>query len=38
MSVIEYIGMKRDLGQSYLPPALRKALASLIPQRKAESA
>lgn len=38
MSVIEYIGMKRDLGQSYLPPALRKALASLLPKRKEESA
>lgn len=35
MSVIEYIGMKRDLGQSYVPPALRKALASLLPGRKA---
>jgi len=35
MSVIEFIGMKRDLGQSYLPPTLRKALAKLLPQRKA---
>lgn len=37
MSVIEYIGMKRDLGQSYLPPALRKALAGLLPKRKEEA-
>jgi simple sugar transport system permease protein len=37
MSVIEYIGMKRDLGQSYLPPGLRKALASLLTRRKARN-
>ena len=34
MSVIEYIGMKRDLGQSYIPPALKRAIASLLPKRK----
>lgn len=33
MSVIEYIGMKRDLGQSYIPPGLRKALTSLLSRK-----
>lgn len=38
MTVIEYIGMKRDLGQSYVPPGLRRALASLLPKRKEQVA
>jgi simple sugar transport system permease protein len=29
MSVIEYFGVKKDLGQSYLPPGLRRAVTGL---------
>ncbi len=29
MSVIEYFGVKKDLGQSYIPPGLRRAVSGL---------
>jgi simple sugar transport system permease protein len=36
MTVIEYVGRKRDLGGSYLTPGLRKALRSPLRRRRAE--
>jgi simple sugar transport system permease protein len=35
MTVIEYLGRKRDLGASYLSPGLRESLLSGLPRRKA---
>ena len=35
MTVIEYLGRKRDLGGSYLTPGLRKALRSPLRRRRA---
>jgi simple sugar transport system permease protein len=34
MSVIEYFGVKKDLGQSYLPPGLSRAVTGMFEKRK----
>ena len=36
MTVIEYLGRKRDLGGSYLTPGLRKALRAPLRRRRSE--
>jgi len=34
MSIIEYVGTRRDLGQSYLPPGLKTSVAQLFGRKK----